>query len=361
MNRDSEEAFEERNYSVIIINGNDLVKFIKSGDSNKFFSEQTRKQINIGIEVSNLAKEEDTNEGTDYTKVLDNLIHQCLSRDEDWKEFYKERMEEESDEEEKVNKNILEILELERKAEESFYQNEPEKAANYVQKIIDSYCTNDEAEKAWYLQILARYKYKMSKTESNLTQKGAFNKNWELLKQKERISYKKLNYINENRLKRIKTWVSKHKNYEELMLTIEDILGNLSFGEEASKFEKALQDLGSSIGFLSQRPEKEFNTGPDNLWCISQNDYFIFECKSKVEDSRKEITKTETGQMNNHCGWFDKEYNTEQVKRILIIPTKNVSHQGNFTHHVEIMRKGKLTREEIRFPYIQFRNGFNQR
>ncbi|NEP85428.1 MAG: DEAD/DEAH box helicase family protein [Okeania sp. SIO2C2] len=348
----------ERDYSVIIINGNDLVKFLKSGDSNKFFSEQTRKQINIGIEVSNLAKEEDTNEGTDYTKVLDNLIDQCLSRDEGWKEFYKERMEEESDEEEKVNKNILEILELERKAEESFYQNEPEKAANYVQKIIDSYCANDEAEKAWYLQILARYKYKMSKTESNLTQKGAFNKNWELLKPKERISYKKLNYINENRLKRINTWVSKHKNYEELMLTVEDILGNLSFGEEASKFEKALQDLGSSIGFLSQRPEKEFNTGPDNLWCISQNDYFIFECKSKVEESRKEITKTETGQMNNHCGWFDKEYNAEQVKRILIIPTKDVSHQGNFTHHVEIMRKGKLKllRDNVKSFFKEFKD-----
>lgn len=149
----------ERDYSVIIMNGNDLVKFIKSVDSNKFFSEQTRKQINIGIEVSNMAKEEEVNEGKDYTKVLDDLINQCLSREEGWKEFYKDRMEEQSDEEEKFNGNILEILELERKAEESFYKNEPEKAINYLQKIIDSYCANDQTEKGWYLQILARYKY----------------------------------------------------------------------------------------------------------------------------------------------------------------------------------------------------------
>ena len=64
--------------------------------------------------------------------------------------------------------------------------------------------------------------------------------------------------------------------------------------------------------------------------------------KSEVEDSRGEITKTETGQMNNHCAWFEQEYKTDKVKRILIIPTKNVSKQGGFTHEVEIMRKGKL-------------------
>ena len=46
--------------------------------------------------------------------------------------------------------------------------------------------------------------------------------------------------------------------------------------------------------------------------------------------------------MNNHCAWFEQEYKTDKVKRILIIPTKNVSKQGGFTHEVEIMRKGKL-------------------
>ncbi|OKH53899.1 hypothetical protein NIES2101_09120 [Calothrix sp. HK-06] len=46
--------------------------------------------------------------------------------------------------------------------------------------------------------------------------------------------------------------------------------------------------------------------------------------------------------MNNHCGWFENEYSTEKVKRILIIPTKDVSNQANFTHEVEIMKKGKL-------------------
>ena len=37
----------EKDYSAILIIGHDLVKFIKSDNSNKFFSEQTRKQVEI--------------------------------------------------------------------------------------------------------------------------------------------------------------------------------------------------------------------------------------------------------------------------------------------------------------------------
>lgn len=48
----------DKDYSVILIIGYDLVKFIKSINSNKFFSEQTRKQIEIGIEIGKFAEEE---------------------------------------------------------------------------------------------------------------------------------------------------------------------------------------------------------------------------------------------------------------------------------------------------------------
>lgn len=332
----------EKDYSVILIIGDDLVKFLKSASSNKFFSSQTRNQIDIGLEVSEMAKEEDLKIDNDYTKVILELIKQCIARDDGWKEFYKERMDANINDSPSSTGKILEILELERKAEESFYQNDPEIAVNNVQKIIDSYCTEDQAERGWYLQILARFKYKISKVDSNHTQKSAFKNNSQLLKPREGVNYKKLSYISENRIKRIQTWVSSHDNYEELLMDINDILANLSFGQPSEKFEKALQDLGHAIGFLSQRPDKEFKKGSDNLWCVSADEYFMFECKSEVEDSRSEITKTETGQMNNHCAWFEQEYKTDKVKRILIIPTKNVSKQGGFTHEVEIMRKGKL-------------------
>ncbi|NEO02888.1 MAG: hypothetical protein F6K50_48470 [Moorea sp. SIO3I7] len=240
------------------------------------------------------------------------------------------------------NISIADVLELERKAEEKLLINDPENAISHIQKIIDKYYGKDSEERGWYLQTLARYKYRISKSDSIKIQGSAFKCNKQLLKPQEGIIYKKIDYINENRVKRIKDWVSSHGNYEQMMIELTSITDNLRFLEPSEKFEKALQDLGSAIGFLSEMPDKEIKKGPDNLWCVGNNQYFIFECKNEVEDSRQEINKTEIGQMNNHCAWFEKEYQTSQVKRLIIITTKNASNQGDFAYEVEVMRKRKL-------------------
>ena len=330
----------EKDYSVIMLIGNDLVKFVKSSSSNKYFSRQTRKQIDIGLEIAQLSREEDLREEGNNLKIINDLLEQSHKRDEGWKEFYKERMDS-AEEHESSAIDIIEVLELERIAEESLFKNEVEQAITSIQKIIDVY-SDDSYERGWYLQTLARYQYRLSKRESIKTQISAFKHNTQLLKPKEGISYKKLDFINENRIVRIKSWISDFKDYEEMMITLDAIMSELSFGEPSEKFERALQSLGTAIGFLSQRPDKEFKKGPDNLWCGLNNEYFIFECKSEVVDTRKEITKGEIGQMNNHCAWFEDEYNTNEVKRVMVVPTKNASNQGNFAYEVEVMRKGKL-------------------
>ena len=47
--------------------------------------------------------------------------------------------------------------------------------------------------------------------------------------------------------------------------------------------------------------------------------------------------------MNNHCAWFEDEYGQNaNVDRFIIIPTKTLSYEGDFTHKVRIIRRGKL-------------------
>jgi len=233
------------------------------------------------------------------------------------------------------------MIVLERDAYKAGYIGDYEKAVEKVQKIIDDFCS-DESEKGWYLQIMARYKYFDSKIESNSLQKSAFLKNHELLKPKEGITYKKINFINENRINRIKNYINGYDNYQDLMISVDGFLSDLEFGTDSEKFESALKEFGIMIGFLSERPDKEFKTGPDNLWCGVDNKYFIFECKSEVDGDRQEINKSEAGQMNTHCGWFKEIYGDADVKKILIIPTKNLASNASFTHDVQIIRKGKL-------------------
>lgn len=68
----------------------------------------------------------------------------------------------------------------------------------------------------------------------------------------------------------------------------------------------------------------------------------MIECKSEVSQGRKDIHKGEAGQMNNHCGWFEKEYLDANVYTIMIIPTLYLAYNADFTHDVKIMRKNKL-------------------
>lgn len=346
----------EKDYSIILVIGDDLVKFIKSVKTKKFFSAQTQKQIEIGIKIAEMAKEGISQEES-ATKIVTSLIKQSITRDEGWKEFYKEQMDELSDATRQIN--IYEILSLERQAEEASFKGDNETACIKMQLLIDNHLKNvDSAERSWYLQQLAKFKYFVSKSESNQIQKSAFSYNLQLLKPRDGVTYKKLEYINENRIKRIKDWISNFGSYDELTLNLNEILNDLSFGVDSEKFENAVYEMGKMLGFVSQRPDKEIKKGPDNLWCGVDGKYFLIECKNEVDEKRSEISKYEAGQMNSHCGWFETIYGEAKVKRILIIPTKNLSYYGNFTHQVEIMRPGKLKslKEAIRAFFKEFKS-----
>lgn len=340
----------EKDYSCIIIIDSELVSFIRSNRTRELFSDQTQKQIEIGLQMADWIKED---EEKVTKKDIKSLINQCLKRDEGWKVYYKNEMDSivsvnSSREEE------LEILLLEQKAETFFIQKKFDEAVKTIQKILDT-VQCDKSDRGWYLQRMAYYQYFSSKIESQKLQRSAFEYNFELLKPKEGVTYKKIENINLNRMQNIIKNVQKFKTFEELMLEVNRICECLSFGIEADKFETAFEQLGSLLGYVSQRPDKSIRKGPDNLWGLGNNSYIMVECKSEVSQGRKDIHKWEVGQMNNHCGWFEKEYPDAKVQRIMVIPTNYVAYDADFTHDVKIMKKDNL--QQLKKNVI---NSFNE-
>ena len=329
----------EKDYCAILIIGPDLVKFMRSVTTKKFFSIQTQKQIDIGLEIAKMAREEQ-NQDEQAIKPIISLIKQMLARDDGWKEYYNSEMEtiDNIENESSIYDRLLEESEIEK----LYTQEEYEKAADAMQNFIDKY-VKDALEKGWYLQQLARYCYPIRKEKAVNFQKAAFKLNSQLMKPKVGIDYMKVSFIHENRISKIREYLNRFSDYHELLLTVDEMLDNLTFGIEADKFEAALKETGELLGFMSQRPDAEIGKGPDNLWCGTNNEYAFFECKSEVDESRQEISKYEAGQMNSHCAWFETEYGKDViVNRYLVIPTKNLSFYGDFTHEVRIIRKGKL-------------------
>ncbi|MBI1824228.1 MAG: DEAD/DEAH box helicase family protein [Nitrospirae bacterium] len=338
----------EKDYCVVILIGTELIKAVRTKEARKYFSTQTQTQIDIGIEIANLAKDEIA-EGVKPLKAFMNLMVQCLNRDEGWKEFYVERMDEVPPS--KINPKILYIFSAELQAESKFQKGVPDDAVNIIQKLIDDSIT-DDAEKGWYLQDIARYLYPKSKNESNKYQIHAHQKNRYLLKPKTGMEIAKVATTSQKRLENIIGWIKKYQTFEDLSIGIDEILGNLRFGVASEQFEKAFNDLAEALGFKGERPDKEWKAGPDNLWALRDSEYLLVECKSEVDLNRAEIGKHETGQMNNSCAWFKQNYGTPKVKKIMIIPARKIGYGAGFNEEVEIMRKehlSKLTSNVRRF------------
>ena len=70
----------------------------------------------------------------------------------------------------------------------------------------------------------------------------------------------------------------------------------------------------------------------------------MIECKSEVLTDRADIYKEETGQMNNACGWFHRNYPGAALTRLLIIPTNKLGNGAAFTESVGIVRVSELNR-----------------
>jgi len=200
--------------------------------------------------------------------------------------------------------------------------------------------------------------YPLSKARSNELQVAAHRYNRYLLKPKDGMVFSKITILSQKRIENICTYVKGFCSFDELSLAIEDMLGKLHFGVRADTFEKALNDLALALGFVGQRPDKEWKAGPDNLWGVRDDEYLLFECKSEVTLHRAEINKDETGQMNNALAWFREHYPGTKIKAIMIIPTKTLSKGAGFNGDAEIMRERNLKKliRNVRSFFNEFRN-----
>lgn len=326
-----------KDYSVILIVGTDLVRFMKSSSTQKLFSAQTIQQIKIGEFVSGLVSEE--KDDSKPFLPIKNLIEQCLKRDTGWKQYYSQQMDATNIVEQAHP--FIDIIEMEREADVALLNNELPKVCEIYKKIVTKIDATS-LDHGWYLQEKARYTYYIDKTESMRIQQEAFKRNNYLL-MPDNITYKKMQIQNDNRLKSVISYLSRFDKYQDFKLYMDEILANCSFGVSADKFEQSIKEIGSLLGFESERPDKKIKKGPDNLWGLRLNSYMVIECKNEVNLNREAINKEEVGQMENHCGWFESEYGKNaDVIYTLIHPTNKVSSTANFTHIIRVITPSKL-------------------
>lgn len=333
----------EKDYSIIILTGSDLVRLIREKATRRFLSPQVDKQIQIGLDVAEMARQEVIIDGEEPTRAFSTLLQQCLKRDPDWKAYYAEQMD--GIVPRGPNENVLKLYAAELAAEEAYVAGNYAGASQHLQRLMDEGHIEKD-DKAWYLQERARYHYRTERTESQKLQVAAHKRNRMLLKPPTGVTVSKLTVVSQGRAERIASWVRAFGAYVDMDLTVSDILGRLRFGVKADDFEHALDELSRALGFAGERPDKEWKAGPDNLWALDDTRYLVIECKSEVDVMRAAINMREAEQMNRSAAWFGKHYKGMQAKQLIIHPAKRIESAAAFTHDVEGVTISDLSKLE---------------
>lgn len=309
-------------WCVVVATGNDLTDFLSEKAKRVYLSNEAQQQIGIGEELAGEMKAEGGG-----LKVVETLVNQCVSRDVGWKEYYKVKMA--SVEAKKPSKEYLERAVTEREAEILFQQGHTKKAVDMLENLVVS--SLDSTDKAWIMQLMATYLYPIDPTRSMDLQLKAHTLNARLFRPETGITYSKLVSTGKSRASRILEWLRSYESYNVLLVRSNAIMDKVRFGSASDQFEEGFDELGTLLGFETQRPEKASGRGPDNLWHIEGKKYWVIECKSAVDTERPEISKKETGQLSNSIGWFKEEYQDRDGVPVLIHPSTSLAREAYST------------------------------
>jgi Type III restriction enzyme, res subunit len=309
-----------KDFCVVLLCGSQLVQFVGVKERLNLFSPETKQQFLIGQEIVKQTKDD---EGTARDKLV-GLMRTCLRRDAGWKAYHAKKMVRLSPVVQSPAK--LDIAETERAASLQFRAGSCIEAGELVQKELDPRRFDAESDKGWFVQMAATYLHPADPSRAQEMQRKAHQWNRLLIRPVAGVRYQKIIARTGLQAQNTLAWVQSHTDPNAITVLVEALTNNLVFGVNHSRFEEAWKEVGTILGFASERPEEELGKGPDGLWAMPDNHYLLTEIKSEVELGRAEIYQDEAEQMSNSSNWFIKEYGkATPVVLLMIHPTTHLA------------------------------------
>lgn len=116
--------------------------------------------------------------------------------------------------------------------------------------------------------------------------------------------------------------VSRLQEYEQragIVADFSESVSGLVPEASAATYEESLANLGTFLGFRSERPERVYGIGPDVLWRTDGEYDFVIEAKSEKEEDSP-LFKRDHAQLLEAEHWFKQAYPDRGVVRVSALP-----------------------------------------
>lgn len=284
-------------HCVVFLLGKRLAERLYSSDARASFSPATRAQIELSEQVA------DQLENSPISALRD-VAYQCLGRDPEWVRVSRATLAPLRYEPAKVSDLSVQS----REAFDHAAAGDFSAALDAAQLAVNA--TTGPAERGYTLQQYASYQHHLNPAQAQQTQKSANRQNRSVLRPMEGVEYEKLSAPTLEQGAASSSYLQqRYTSPNELLIGINAMLADLSWGPRTEQFEHAWADLADHLGFLGQQPELDTGLGPDDLWVLSDGSFHVIEAKSDVNETHP-VYKKHAEQLSNAMDWFRQKYGT---------------------------------------------------
>ena len=321
-------------HCVVFLCGTKLTQRIKLPEGKAMLTPATRAQMDLSARIARRFA------GATVEQLQD-IAKQCLDRDRAWIKISKQALLKiKSDEELNLDASLINV----RLAFDLARRDDPIAAEEVLLDTINK--VTDSDMKAWLMVRQAEIKHVLDAAEAQKILASANKMNSSVLKPIKGADFQKLSPPENQQAARVQCIHREHfDDAAQRVVRAREISEDLVFDPDMTdKFESALDMLGQFIGLNVQRPEKEMNVGPDNLWAFYEEHYFVIEVKSGVT-SEQGISKNDFGQLGQSISWFKKQYpHVDSVTPVMVHPLQKPGQAATPVEGMRIITEPHLDR-----------------
>ncbi|MCW0220999.1 MAG: DEAD/DEAH box helicase family protein, partial [Prosthecobacter sp.] len=284
-------------YCAVILGGREIAGFISRSEVARNLSPFTVRQLEIGRSVSAALR------GTkDVTQGVVDTVAQLLRRDPGWKMFYQQEIAKTviSEDVQSFIDRKIDVANFEREAVKCVQARDFVTANRFAQRAADS--VNELEFRGVIKQTAARYQNFYDNSGAMQLQVSAYGDNPHISRPPMLLPSQVRKVTSQ--AESISNWLRSFTDPNGPLIAIDDLRSKASFEADSRTVEAMMQELGRVLGAESNRPDKEFNRGPDNLWIFGE-DAFVIEVKSQKSAS---FSKGDAEQLQSSIQWVEQNY-----------------------------------------------------